>query len=85
MQSKFTKPSVFETHGHRSEKEATKEIIRAMDFFFLQIRKGWSISETMTQLEQSYGFFISQEVYKSLDRVLTKQSWPPAKPEACIC
>jgi hypothetical protein len=36
----------------------TKEIISAIKFFELQVKKGWAVQEAMKQMKSSYGGFI---------------------------
>ncbi len=51
---------------------ANREVLKAGRFLIAQIKKGWTPEEACDQTEQSYGYLISQEVFKGFVRVLIK-------------
>ena len=50
----------------------TLEVIRAVTFFFKQIKKGWNFLEAEQQVENQYGFFIKESVLYYIARNLNK-------------
>lgn len=39
----------------RDEDTLSREVLRALRFFEIQIKKGWTIQEALEQIENSYG------------------------------
>ena len=51
---------------------ADKEILRAGKFLIAQIKKGWSVVEAMEQVENSYGYLVSNTCFKYIGRACSK-------------
>ncbi len=49
-------------------KDYTQEIMRCIDFIVLQIQRGWSVQESVMQAEGSYGYAITLNARRALER-----------------
>ena len=52
--------------------DATSEIIKAVKFFGMQIKKGWTPQEALHQVEGHYGYLVYKALCESFKRCLTK-------------